>query len=97
VVVRYLDRFIAHPYNTSPPNPVMGCSESIRKEGEEYMPAVPKRKISKTRGRNRRSHWKAKAARLVTCLQCGAPVRPHHVCLSCGTYRGIEVIEIEEE
>jgi len=34
---------------------------------------------------------------LVTCPQCGAPVRPHHVCLSCGTYRGIQVIEIEEE
>jgi large subunit ribosomal protein L32 len=61
------------------------------------MGAVPKRKISRSRARNRHSHWKAKPTQLVTCPQCGAKVRPHHVCLNCGTYRGIEVIEIEEE
>ena len=61
------------------------------------MPALPKRKISKARGRNRRANWALKIKQLVTCPQCGAPVRPHHVCLSCGTYRGVEVIEIEEE
>jgi len=61
------------------------------------MGAVPKRKISRSRARNRHSHWKAKLTQLVTCPQCAAPVRPHHVCLNCGTYRGIEVIEIEEE
>ncbi len=61
------------------------------------MGAVPKRKISRRRARNRHSHWKAKPTHLVTCPQCGAPVRPHHVCLNCGTYRGVEVIEIEEE
>ena len=61
------------------------------------MPAVPKRKISKGRGRHRHSQWKLKVRRLVTCSQCGAPMRPHHVCLSCGTYRGVQVIEIEEE
>ncbi len=61
------------------------------------MGAVPKRKISKARGRNRRSHWKLKAPQVVTCPQCDAPVRPHHVCMVCGTYRGTQVIEIEEE
>ncbi|MDY7078122.1 MAG: 50S ribosomal protein L32 [Chloroflexota bacterium] len=61
------------------------------------MGAVPKRKISKARGRNRRSHWKLKPSQLVACPQCGEPVRPHHVCLSCGTYRGFQVIEIEEQ
>ncbi len=61
------------------------------------MGAVPKRKISRRRARNRHSHWKAKLTQLVTCPQCSAPVRPHHVCLNCGTYRGVEVIEIEEE
>ena len=34
---------------------------------------------------------------IYTCPQCGAPTRPHHVCLACGTYRGVQVIEIEEE
>jgi large subunit ribosomal protein L32 len=61
------------------------------------MPAVPKRKTSKGRGRRRHSQWKLKAPRLVTCSQCGAPVQPHHICMSCGTYRGVQVIELEEE
>jgi len=61
------------------------------------MGAVPKRRISQSRRRNRRSHWKAKVSQLATCPQCGAPVRPYHVCLSCGTYRGVQIIEIEEE
>lgn len=60
------------------------------------MPPLPKRKISKSRGKNRRSHWKLQTMQLDTCPQCGAPVRPHHVCLACGTYRGKQVIEIEE-
>ncbi|MBL7063256.1 MAG: 50S ribosomal protein L32 [Anaerolineae bacterium] len=61
------------------------------------MGALPKRKISRARGGNRRSQWRLKVPRLVTCPQCGAPVRPHHVCLTCGTYRGVQVVEIEEE
>ena len=61
------------------------------------MGAVPKRKISKSRRGNRRSHWRLKSTQLVACPQCGAPARPHHVCLSCGTYRGTQVIEIEQE
>jgi large subunit ribosomal protein L32 len=61
------------------------------------MGAVPKRRISSRRRGNRRSHWKLKRSQVATCPQCGAPVRPYHVCLSCGTYRGAQVIEIEEE
>lgn len=61
------------------------------------MGALPKRKISKSHRGHRRGHWKLRAPRLVTCPQCGAPMRPHHVCLACGTYRGVQVIEIEEE
>ncbi|HDD25033.1 MAG TPA: 50S ribosomal protein L32 [Chloroflexi bacterium] len=61
------------------------------------MGAVPKRKISKRRGRNRHSQWKLKTVRLVECPDCGAPKRPHHVCLACGKYRGAQVIEVIEE
>jgi large subunit ribosomal protein L32 len=61
------------------------------------MPAVPKRKISKTRRAKRHANWKLKAKQAVACPQCGEPVRPHHVCLSCGTYRGTQVLEVEEE
>jgi len=61
------------------------------------MPPLPKRKISKTRGKKRRTHWVLKRQQLVSCPKCGAPTRPHHVCLACGTYRGTQVIEIEED
>ena len=61
------------------------------------MPALPKRRTSKARRDKRRAQWTLKSHRLVTCPQCGSPVRPHHVCLSCGTYRGTQVLEIEEE
>lgn len=61
------------------------------------MPALPKRKISKARGAKRHASWKLRAKELTPCPQCGEPVRPHHVCLSCGTYRGKQVLEIEEE
>ncbi len=61
------------------------------------MGAVPKVRISKARGRRRSSHWKLEPKKLVTCPGCGAPKRPHHVCLSCGAYRGTQIIEIEEE
>lgn len=60
------------------------------------MGAVPKRRISSRRRGNRRSQWVLKAAQLVACPQCGAAKRAHHVCPSCGTYRGTQVIETGE-
>jgi large subunit ribosomal protein L32 len=40
--------------------------------------AVPKRKISKTRGRKRRTHWKAKDnLALDTCTQTGTVHQRH--------------------
>jgi large subunit ribosomal protein L32 len=61
------------------------------------MGAVPKYRVSKARGRKRSSQWKIKPHHLVTCEWCGAPKRPHYVCMNCGTYRGEQVIEIEEQ
>ncbi|NLF02741.1 MAG: 50S ribosomal protein L32 [Anaerolineales bacterium] len=63
------------------------------------MPAVPKRKISKRRGASRRSmSWGLKPKQqFVICPNCGAATRPHHVCPSCGLYRGEKVVEIKEE
>ncbi|MGD2165926.1 MAG: 50S ribosomal protein L32 [Anaerolineae bacterium] len=53
--------------------------------------------MSKSRGRKRSSQWKIKPHHLTTCEWCGEPKRPHHVCMNCGTYRGEQVLEIEEE
>ncbi|TET54377.1 MAG: 50S ribosomal protein L32 [Anaerolineales bacterium] len=61
------------------------------------MGAVPKRRISSARRGNRRAHWRLRAPHLVRCSDCGAPVRPHHVCMACGKYRGQEIVEIETE
>jgi large subunit ribosomal protein L32 len=53
--------------------------------------AVPKRKTSKSRRDKRRANHKASIPALVECPQCHQPKRPHHVCPTCGTYRGREV------
>ncbi len=62
------------------------------------MAAVPKRKLSKGRRDRRRSHYYAMAlTTLVTCPKCKEPTLPHHVCPSCGTYRGREVIDVDKK
>ncbi len=60
------------------------------------MSPLPKRKISKGRRDRRRSHLALTRPQLTTCPQCHAPKRPHHVCLECGNYRGVQVIEVKD-
>ncbi len=55
--------------------------------------AVPKRRVSKARGRKRFAHWKIEAVKLIRCAHCGEPHRPHVVCPYCGHYRGRQVTE----
>ncbi|MFC0862468.1 50S ribosomal protein L32 [Sphaerimonospora cavernae] len=55
--------------------------------------AVPKRKMSRSNTRHRRSQWKAVAVALVSCPQCRSPRRPHTACETCGTYNRRQVIE----
>lgn len=59
------------------------------------MGALPKRKISKRHRNNRRAHHALKAPELVACPQCHELLLPHHVCPSCGSYHGAEVIEVK--
>lgn len=59
--------------------------------------AVPKRKTSKARKRKRRTHQKAGAPATQACPRCGDPKLPHRVCPTCGHYRGMEVVQVEEE
>ena len=54
--------------------------------------AVPFRRVSKTRGRMRRTHYNISANTTTTCPKCGETVKPHRVCKACGTYKGKEVI-----
>lgn len=48
--------------------------------------AVPKRKTSKARRDNRRSHHALKPAQLKKCPKCGEPVKPHSTCKNCNNY-----------
>lgn len=49
--------------------------------------AVPKRKISKQKKRQRRAHHALGKPNLVTCKNCGALILPHRVCPECGFYK----------
>ena len=50
--------------------------------------AVPQRRISKTRKRLRRTHFKLEVEGLVSCPNCGELIKAHHVCPKCGYYAG---------
>ena len=49
--------------------------------------AVPFRKVSKTRGRKRRTHYVISANETVKCPKCGEAKKPHRVCPKCGKYK----------
>lgn len=50
--------------------------------------AVPKRKMSRSNTRSRRSQWKTTAVKTVPCSNpaCGAARLPHTACPECGQY-----------
>lgn len=53
--------------------------------------AVPRKKVSRSRRDMRRSHDALRRAAPIDCPNCGESRLPHHVCPSCGRYRGREV------
>ncbi len=58
--------------------------------------AVPFRRVSKTRKRMRRTHYKIDGSQTTKCSNCGAIIRPHRVCTECGFYKGKLVLEKKE-
>ena len=59
--------------------------------------ANPKWKLSRMRTRRRRSHDALTAPNVVNCSSCKAPMLPHRLCLSCGTYNGRQVIQLAQD
>lgn len=55
----------------------------------------PKRRHSKARRDKRRAHDALTPVSLSRCPQCQEPKMPHRVCPNCGTYRGVEVLDVE--
>lgn len=54
--------------------------------------AVPKKKISKSKTRQRRSHDALKTINVVMDSKTGEPKLPHHVSLEDGYYKGKQVM-----
>lgn len=54
--------------------------------------AVPKRKTSPSRQGMRRAHDALKAVNSIECPNCGSKKLPHHLCQSCGHYKGRQVL-----
>lgn len=52
----------------------------------------PKKRTTRSRRDMRRSHDFLVAPTIINCANCGSIVRPHHVCASCGHYKGKEVV-----
>lgn len=59
--------------------------------------AVPKRRHSRSRTRQRRSHDALSAPGLSLCSECGEPKEPHRLCGSCGKYKGREVFSLDAD
>ncbi|HED10707.1 MAG TPA: 50S ribosomal protein L32 [Caldithrix abyssi] len=59
--------------------------------------ANPKRKISKSKRDHRRAHWMGglSASNLAECPNCGESMMSHHVCPSCGYYKGDKAIKVD--
>ncbi|RKD75462.1 LSU ribosomal protein L32P [Sinobaca qinghaiensis] len=55
--------------------------------------AVPFRRTSKTRKRQRRSHLRMEIPGMVKCPDCGEMKLSHRICKNCGSYKGETVIE----
>jgi large subunit ribosomal protein L32 len=49
---------------------------------------VPKKRTSRAKRDMRRSHHALVGVQFSSCPSCGAPVKSHHACPSCGQYRG---------
>jgi large subunit ribosomal protein L32 len=58
--------------------------------------AVPKKRTSRSRRDMRRAHDFLASRLTVACPNCGNPSLPHHVCLSCGYYKGRQVLKTKE-
>jgi large subunit ribosomal protein L32 len=58
--------------------------------------AVQKRRQSSGRRDRRRAQWMAsvKVPNITTCPDCGEPKASHRVCMKCGSYKGVKVVEV---
>jgi large subunit ribosomal protein L32 len=58
---------------------------------------VPKYRTSASKRDMRRSHHKVVTPAMGYCSSCGATKQPHIVCKSCGTYKGVQYLEVKSK
>ena len=58
---------------------------------------VPKRKMSKSRKRQRLATHKRSIPAPVRCSKCGAARMPHRVCPACGAYGDRQVLVVSAD
>jgi len=61
------------------------------------MGALPKKKVSRMNRGHRRAALALTLPTLMDCPQCGQKKLTHHVCPSCGTYNGNQILTIKEK
>ncbi|MEE2776451.1 MAG: 50S ribosomal protein L32 [Acidobacteriota bacterium] len=59
--------------------------------------ANPKRRTSKARRDRRRAHDALTKTGNSVCPECGEVKLPHRACRSCGTYKGRDVLKVEDQ
>ncbi len=59
--------------------------------------AVQQCKVSKCNLHKRKGANQYYGVKLGKCSTCGEAVRPHRVCMKCGTYGGRQVISVTTE
>ena len=59
--------------------------------------AVPKKKTSHRRTRQRRTHHGLSVPTLVACAKCGEKNLPHRACANCGFYGGKKVLDTQSK
>ncbi|MDR0933348.1 MAG: 50S ribosomal protein L32 [Victivallales bacterium] len=57
--------------------------------------AVPKRKTSRMKRRQRKAANRYEGVQATFCTNCSKPTTPHRVCPSCGYYNGKQVLNVE--
>ena len=61
--------------------------------------ATPKSRVSHARTHNRKAKFLGALSAIPTtvCPKCGEDVQTYRACMSCGNYRGRQVLKIAEE
>ena len=57
---------------------------------------VPKRKMSKMKKRQRMAANAYEGVQATFCTNCGQPAASHIVCKHCGTYKGKQILTVEQ-